>query len=125
MDVTGVALSAGSGSAISRSYGEAGGPTRLVLLSRSGFTDELVQEAKGSPGVELARASDSDTRGALLSPSQRDLCAPNAVVVSPDETFLEKVVKVVTRPRASAPLREPKRPEKPWNCWAPCGLDAR
>lgn len=33
--------------------GTPAGPTRLVLFSRSGFTDELVEEAKGSPDVEL------------------------------------------------------------------------
>ena len=33
--------------------GTPAGRTRLVLFSRSGFTDELVEEAKGSPDVEL------------------------------------------------------------------------
>ena len=49
-----------------------------------------------------ARTSSSSTssvctqaaRGPCSGPLERDLCAPSAVVVTPHETFLEKVVKV-------------------------------
>jgi uncharacterized protein len=50
--------------------GTPAGPTRLVLFSRSGPTDELVEEPKGSPDVELVDLERlySGSHGALLRP---------------------------------------------------------